>query len=64
LADDYEQGLPTAMVTQSINESEPDGGASSSAMEAATPPLVPFPGETKPTASMPASDDNGGWLPG
>ena len=96
LADDYEQGLSTTMTTQSMNEVEPDGGTSSSAMEAASPPLgndfhsgeessvaglaspstspaqgrtvwgtplVHLPGETEPATSMPASDDNGGWLP-
>lgn len=84
------------MATQSINGTEPDGGTSSSAMEAPSPPLgngfhsgeessvaglalpststaqtrtvwgtplVHLPGETEPTASMPASDNNGGWLP-
>ena len=63
MADDYEQGLSTTMATQSINETEPDGGVSGSAMEAASPPLVHFPREAEPATSMPTSDDNGGWLP-
>ena len=33
-------------------------------MEVAFPPLVHFLGETEPATSMPASDDNGDWLPG
>ncbi|KAG0125949.1 hypothetical protein HOY82DRAFT_492159 [Tuber indicum] len=36
---DYEQGLPTMTATQSINGAEPNGGESSPAMEAASPPL-------------------------
>ena len=39
MADDYEQGLPTPMANQSINEIEPAGGASSSAMKRASRPL-------------------------
>ena len=63
LAGDYEQGLSTTMAAQSTNKTKPNGSASSSAMKAASLPLVQFPGETEPATSMPASDDNGGWLP-
>ncbi|CUS11511.1 unnamed protein product [Tuber aestivum] len=96
LVDDYEQGLPAAVATQSIDEAGPEGGESSPAMAATSPPvgndipngeepsvagpvspstssargrtvwgtpLVHVPSETGPATSMPASDNNNGWLP-
>ena len=58
MADDYEQGLSTTMATQSINETEPDG-ASSSAVKAASPPLLHFPGETEPGDLLTEAGDGG-----